>query len=59
MSPDALPAETRLQRRVVWETLVFVLAGTLYIFLGFQSRAILSGLAAPDASLSPANLLGN
>jgi Na+/H+ antiporter len=45
MSPIAIPPETRLRIVAVWEMIVFLVTGVLFILLGFQSRAILGELA--------------
>jgi monovalent cation/hydrogen antiporter len=45
ISPIAVPPETRLRIVAVWEMIVFLVTGVLFILLGFQSRAILGELA--------------
>jgi Na+/H+ antiporter len=45
ISPITVPPDTRLRIVAVWEMIVFLVTGVLFILLGFQSRAILGELA--------------
>ena len=49
--PEIRSAETHLQAVAVWDTLVFVLNGLIFILLGLQFRSILAGLARGPAWL--------
>jgi CPA1 family monovalent cation:H+ antiporter len=45
LAPMVTPASTRIQLTAVWQTLVFLLNGVLFIYLGLQSRSILVQLS--------------
>ncbi|HEY3111422.1 MAG TPA: Na+/H+ antiporter [Chloroflexota bacterium] len=45
-----MEAETRLSGRAVWDTLVFVLNGLVFILIGLQLPGILAGLAGRGAA---------
>jgi CPA1 family monovalent cation:H+ antiporter len=44
-SPEMLSYETRMQNRAVWDTLIFLLNGIVFILIGLQLPTILKGLA--------------
>jgi CPA1 family monovalent cation:H+ antiporter len=52
-SPETFSATTRVQALAVWGTMLFVLNGLVFVLIGLQLRAVLSGLA----SRSPAQLV--
>lgn len=43
-SPEVFAYETRMQNRAVWDTLIFLLNGIVFILIGLQLPAILNGL---------------
>lgn len=43
-SPEVFAYETRMQNRAVWDTLIFLLNGIVFILIGLQLPTILSGL---------------
>jgi Na+/H+ antiporter len=45
-APSLMEAETRVQARAVWETLVFLLDGLVFVLIGLQLPTIASRLAA-------------
>ncbi len=49
--PEIRSAETRLQAVAVWDTLVFILNGLIFILLGLQFRSILDGVAGRPPGL--------
>jgi monovalent cation/hydrogen antiporter len=44
-APSLMEADTRVQGRAVWETLVFLLDGLVFILIGLQLRSIVMRLA--------------
>ncbi len=45
-APRIMDAETRVQGRAVWETLVFLLNGLVFVLLGLQMPSVLSDVRA-------------
>jgi monovalent cation/hydrogen antiporter len=45
-APRIMDADTRLQGRAVWDTLVFLLNGLVFVLIGLQLPSIVSGLNA-------------
>ena len=45
-APSLMEADTRVQGRAVWETLVFLLDGLVFVLIGLQLPAIVARLAA-------------
>lgn len=45
-APSLMEADTRVQARAVWETLVFLLQGLVFVLIGLQLPAIVARLAA-------------
>ena len=43
-APRIMDAETRVQGRAVWETLVFLLNGLVFVLIGLQLPSIIAGL---------------
>jgi Na+/H+ antiporter len=48
-APSLMQAETRLSGRAVWETLVFVLNGLVFILIGLQLPGVLAELSSRSA----------
>ena len=44
--PEIRSADTRLQATAVWDTIVFVLNGLIFILLGLQLRTVFEGVAS-------------
>ncbi len=53
-SPKAMSAQSRVESKVVWETLVFLINGTVFLLIGLQLPSVLSSLKADNMQ----NLLG-
>jgi CPA1 family monovalent cation:H+ antiporter len=49
-APSLMQAETRLSGRAVWETLIFVLNGLVFILIGLQLPRILADLSSRSAA---------
>jgi len=50
-APRIMDAETRVQGRAVWETLVFLLNGLVFVLLGLQMPAVVSQLSGHPISV--------
>jgi CPA1 family monovalent cation:H+ antiporter len=48
--PGILPARTRLQGYFVWDILDFLINATLFVLIGLQLRAVVSGLSGQPAT---------
>jgi CPA1 family monovalent cation:H+ antiporter len=53
-SPEVFSYGTRMQNRAVWDTLIFLLNGIVFILIGLQLPTILKGLA----QYTPGELMG-
>jgi CPA1 family monovalent cation:H+ antiporter len=47
-APRIMDAETRVQGRAVWDTLVFLLNGLVFVLMGLQMPGIVAGLQARE-----------
>jgi monovalent cation/hydrogen antiporter len=47
-SPRAMSAQSRVEGKVVWETLVFLINGTVFLLIGLQLPSVLTSLKADN-----------